>query len=42
LLFFQFFSVFLGDLGFFYSHPHPDSTSFLLVGHIQLPMAPFS
>jgi len=27
--FIAFFGVFVGDLGFYYSHPHPDSPSFL-------------
>jgi len=29
--FFAFFGVFIGDLGFYYSHPHPDSPLFLRV-----------
>ena len=29
--FFAFFGVFVGDLGFWYSYPHPDSPSFLRV-----------
>ena len=29
--FFGFFGIFVGDLGFYCSHPHPDSPSFLRV-----------